>query len=45
MKYYIKFILFFFFIPFHTFANKDFSDFENYKTTNSIFKLEKFQMD
>ena len=41
MKYYIKFILFSFFIPFHTFADKNFSDFEKYKTTNSIFKLEK----
>ena len=41
MKHYIKFILFSFFIPFHTLANKDFSDFEKYKTTNSIFKLEK----
>ena len=41
MKYLIKFILFSFFIPIHTFANKDFSDFKKYKTTNSIFKLEK----
>ena len=41
MKYFINFLLFFFFIPIHSVANKDFSDFKKYKTTNSIFKLEK----
>ncbi len=41
MKSIAKIFLLFFFIPYNTFAEKNFSNFKKYKTTNSNFKLEK----